>query len=467
MSTVIKFGTDGWRAVIARDYTEDNLKRVALGTARWMVSKGMKSVVVGHDCRFGGSRFANLTASVLAGEGLQVKLAHDFVSTPMISLGVVELKADMGVVITASHNPPEYNGFKLKSAFGGPTLPKDIAEVEAMVPDHASDQNPSLEVLVQEGKIQHVDLEEIYYQKVTENFDLKAMRHSGIKLAYDAMYGAGRRVLPRILPEATLLHCDENPGFMGQAPEPIHRNLTELSHLLADSGQYGAGLANDGDADRIGMYDSRGRFVDSHHLLLLLLIYLVEYKNMRGKVVITFSVTDKMQQLAAQYGLECEVTKIGFKYIAEIMTREDVLVGGEESGGLAVKGHIPERDGIWMGLLLLEFMALTGKSLDQLVDMAYEKVGSFAFDRLDLHVEEAHKQAIIAACKQDTLDPGNILKATAKEDLDGFKYTIPEGWLMFRPSGTEPVLRVYAQGKDEAEVKDIHRRAIQLIEALK
>ncbi len=467
MATTIKFGTDGWRAIIARDYTEENVKRVALGTALWMKGKGMDSVVIGHDCRFGGAMFAEATARVMAGQGIHSYLAQGFVSTPMISLGVVKYDADMGVVITASHNPPEYNGFKLKSAFGGPTLPSDIAAVENSVPDSFDAPYPTFKTVEQEGLLTRVDLEEMYFQHVAAHFDLAAIRSSGIRIAYDGMYGAGQNIVRRLLPGATLLHCDDNPGFHGQAPEPIHRNLEELSQLLAQSGDFGAGLANDGDADRIGMYDSKGRFVDSHHLLLLLLIYLYEYKGLRGKVVITFSVTNKMKELADQYGLETEVTKIGFKYIAEIMTREDVLVGGEESGGLAVKGHIPERDGVWMGLLILEFMARTGKRLDELVELLYEKVGSFFFDRLDLHVEETHKQAVIASCNADTIDPKNTLNVLWKEDLDGYKYFLPDGWLMFRPSGTEPVLRVYAQGRDEAHVKEILDKAGRLVDHLK
>lgn len=466
MATTIKFGTDGWRAIIARDYTEANVGRVALATARWMRSRGMRSVVIGHDCRFGGPMFAEYTARVMAAEGMEVLLAQGITSTPMVSLGVVRHQADIGVVITASHNPPEYNGFKLKSAFGGPTLPADIAEVEAMIPHEGPTGLPTLEEGRQQGRIREVQLEEDYYQAVVDHFDMPVLQANASRLAYDAMYGAGQRIMRRLLPEVNMLHGEHNPGFHGQAPEPIHRNLGELSRLLAASGSFVAGLAHDGDADRIGMYDSRGRFVDSHHLLLLLLIYLYEYKGLRGKVVVTFSVTDKMETLARQYGLDFQVTPIGFKYIAEIMTTEDVLIGGEESGGLAVKGHIPERDGVWMGLLMLEFMARTGKTLDELVEMAYAKVGRFHFDRLDLHVPEARKQAVIRACREDQLDPGNLLQIQRKEDMDGYKYYLPEGWLMFRPSGTEPVLRIYAQGPDEAAVASILDRARGLIDAL-
>lgn len=461
----IRFGTDGWRAIIAKDYTVENVQRISWATGRWMRDKGLNKVVIGHDCRFGGPMFAIETAKVMVSLGIEVWLAEGFVSTPMVSLGVVRLQAGLGIVITASHNPPDYNGFKLKSAFGGPTLPEDIKAVEALIPDAVkaiSDADSSSSL------IHRVDLEQMYLAHVSANFDMAVIRGFGSRLAFDAMYGAGQRIMRAILPNVHMLHGIHNPGFDGRAPEPIHRNLSELSDLLRTTqGRFMAGLANDGDADRIGMYDSTGRFVDSHHLLLILLMYMHEFKGLSGKVVITFSVTDKMVQLAEKYGLPYAVTPIGFKYIAEIMTCEDVLVGGEESGGLAVKGHIPERDGVWIGLLVLEFMALTGKSLEQLVGMVYDRVGRFAFDRWDLHVEEPHKQAVIEACRRSQIDPDNILQIKSSDDLDGFKFIIPEGWLMFRPSGTEPVLRVYAQGANDDEVQNILTRANQLVEHLR
>ena len=291
---------------------------------------------------------------------------------------------------------------------------------------------------------------------VEANFDMDAIRNSGQKIAYDAMYGAGMNAVKRLLPDATLLHCDPNPGFKGQAPEPIHRNLKELSETIKNDPELTCGLANDGDADRIGMYDGDGNFVDSHHLLLLLLWYMHDHKGLRGKVVVTFSVTDKMKKLAKSLGLEVEVTKIGFKYIAEIMINENVLVGGEESGGLAVKGHIPERDGIWMGLLIFEFMAKTGKTLKELIQELYEKVGSFSFDRDDLHIKEEQKQSVINTCKTNPYAAFGDYKVQSVETIDGFKFYLSDTeWVMIRPSGTEPVLRVYAQAPTPKDVRSI------------
>jgi phosphomannomutase len=445
----IKFGTDGWRAIIAQEYTVENVKRVAEGTARWLTQNNKTKVVIGHDCRFGGQLFTETTTRVLGAYGIKVFMPKQFVSTPMVSLGVVKLKADLGVVITASHNPPSYNGFKLKSHFGGPSLPQDIAAVEALIPDvPVNIALPTLSEMHAKGLLEYVDLETMYVNHVEANFDMKTIRKINYKIAYDAMYGAGQSAMMRLLPKSKMvtLHCEYNPGMNGQAPEPIHRNLTKLSSIIKNDDKIKLGIANDGDADRIGMYDEDGNFVDSHHILLLLLLYLKKYKNLTGKVVITFSVTDKMKRMAEKFGLPYEVTKIGFKYIAEIMTQEDVLVGGEESGGLAVKGHIPERDGIWIGLMILEFMAKTGKTLKQLIQEVYDEVGPFASDRDDLHLTEAQKQGIIKACKSGEYHSLGKFKVESTENIDGYKFNLSKDeWVMLRPSGTEPVLRVYAQ----------------------
>ena len=449
----IKFGTDGWRAIIADDYTVANVKRVAEATAKWLISTGGKSVVIGHDCRFAGDLFAETTACVMGTYGIHVHLAQGIVSTPMVSLGVVRLKADAGIVITASHNPHTYNGYKLKSSVGGPMLPAQIEEVESYIEDTFTKELHSMDELLAAGLVTYAPLEDMYVAHAEASFDLDAIKNSNIRLAYDAMYGAGQRALARLLPNAIMLHCDENPGFHGQAPEPIHRNLLELSNLIKSDPTISVGLANDGDADRIGMYDENGNFVDSHHILLMLLVYMYEMKGLRGKVAVTFSVTEKMIDLAKRYNLDYTVTKIGFKYLAEIMAEEDVLVAGEESGGLAVKGHIPERDGIWIGLVILEYMAKSGKTLSTIIQEVYDLVGSFAFDRYDLHVKEETKQAIVAKCKAKGFTQFGEYQVSQYEDIDGWKMTFETGkWIMIRASGTEPVLRVYAQAPTHAEV---------------
>jgi phosphomannomutase len=456
--TKIKFGTDGWRAIIAKEYTTDNVARVSIAVADWLNENNENpSVVIGHDCRFAGEIFAETATKVLASKGILVKLAKGFVSTPMVSLGVVSEKASLGVVITASHNPPSYNGYKLKGDFGGPLLPVDITAVENKIPDSNSvDYNAiSMQDLVAEGKVIYVNLEELYCKHAKANFDLEAIRNSDMNFAYDAMFGAGMNVVKRLLPEATLLHCDDNPGFLGTAPEPIHRNLQEFSDLIKNNA-LDCGLATDGDADRIGLYDSKGNFVDSHHIILLLIHYMVKYKGMKGKVVTAFSCSVKVEQMCKHYGLEQETVQIGFKHIAGKMITEDVMLGGEESGGIAITGHIPERDGIWMGLILFEFMAKSGKSLEDLIAEVYEIVGEFAFERIDLHIDNDTKLRIIEDCKVGKFTQFGKYKVDRIETTDGFKFFFDEDtWLMIRPSGTEPVLRTYAEASTQAKVFDI------------
>lgn len=464
--TKIKFGTDGWRAIIAQDFTVDNVARVAEGSAKWLLAQSKNpEIVLGHDCRFAGELFCDTVAKVMCSMGVKVHLAKGFVSTPMISLGTVELKKDMGIIITASHNPPEYNGFKLKGSFGGPLQPSKVSEIEELIPDRCSVALDKVELATFEsnGALHYVDLETMYVDHVKANFDLDAIRKSGLHLAYDAMYGAGQNVLKRILPDMTFLHCDYNPSFKGQAPEPIHKNLTEFSNLIKN-GNFASGLVTDGDADRLGFYDSKGNFVDSHHIILLLIHYLHKYKGLNGKVCTAFSTTPKVEKLCKHYGLEMQTVKIGFKYIAEIMIQEDVLLGGEESGGIAIKGHIPERDGIWMGLTLWEFMAKSGKTLNDLIEEVYAIVGRFSFERNDLHIKEEIKQRVLENCKSGAYTSFGKYKVSRVEDLDGYKYFFENGdWLMIRASGTEPVLRTYAESDSKDAAFDILNTAKSIL----
>lgn len=454
----IKFGTDGWRAIIADTYTVENVCRVAQATAEWLKSKSNSpSLVLGYDCRFGGYMFAEAVIDVMAKNNVKVYFDKNFVSTPMVSLATNKLNATAGVILTASHNPPSYNGYKLKSNFGGPTIPKEIQEVEDKVPNSAVERKIfCFNELEKQGLLELHNFEDMYFNHVVANFDMETIRNSKFTIAYDAMYGAGQRILPRLLPNAKTLHCEYNPSFMGQAPEPIHKNLLEFSELIAKDNSIAIGLANDGDADRIGLYNKEGHFIDAHHIILLLIHILHKHKGMKGKVVIAFSVSPKIKKMCNVYGLEVQVTEIGFKHIAEIMVKEDVLVGGEESGGIAVKGHIPERDGIWDGLVILEHMAKSGKSLEELIDEVYDVVGPFSYNRNDLHLAEEKKQEIIKNCKEGEYTSFGKFAIEEVETIDGFKYHLGNDRnVMIRPSGTEPVLRVYAEAETPEMVEEI------------
>ncbi|MBS3913141.1 MAG: phosphoglucomutase/phosphomannomutase family protein [Bacteroidetes bacterium] len=445
----IKFGTDGWREIIADNFTNANVRRIAQATADYLNKSDLpKRCIVGYDCRFGGAMFAAETASILAENGIQVLLSNGFVSTPMVSLAAKKENAGLGIIITASHNPATYNGYKIKAHYGGPATPAAIEEVENFIPDieiKPADFNHHLK----QGNIQIMDIETMYLNHVEENFDMDALRKMAPHLVYDAMFGAGQNVVKKLLPGAHLLHADYNPGFQNRAPEPILKNLPEITEIIRSNNQFYCGLATDGDADRIGFFDENGSFVDSHNLILLLMEYLTTFKGLSGKIVKSFSVSDRVNKLCEIKGLESITTKIGFKYICEYMVTDDVLIGAEESGGIAIKGHIPERDGVWMGLVILEYMAKTGKSVSQLLKEIYEKTGSFAVERYDLHLTEKLKSEIIQNCMNRTYATFGNYKVESMEDTDGFKFRLGDGnWVMIRPSGTEPVLRVYAESEN-------------------
>lgn len=462
--TKIKFGTDGWRAIIAQEYTTDNVARVAYATAKWIKNNtDNHKIVIGHDCRFGGELFTRVCISVFLSEGIEVLTSKGFVSTPMVSLSTLIHKGYAGIVITASHNPPSYNGYKIKAHYGGPAIQDEIDAVEALIPDTYAYTTLTADEISNYKGVTFIDMEQEYLDHVRANFDIDGIINSGIKLGYDAMYGAGQNVVRRLFPDATLLHAEDNPSFMGQAPEPIARNLQPFAELIKNS-DIACGLATDGDADRIGLFNDKGEFVDSHHIILLLIRYLVEYKGVKGNVYTSFSCTSKIKDLCDQYGIENHVTKIGFKYICKEMIENESLLGGEESGGIAVSTHIPERDGIWMGLIIWEYMAKTGKSLDELIQELYDMIGSFAMDRYDLRMAEEKKLAIIEKCKVAGYKGFGEYTVNGTETVDGYKFILSDdSWVMIRPSGTEPLLRVYAQAptaKDTIAILDATKATI-------
>lgn len=454
----IKFGTDGWRAIIGKDFTVSNVERVAQATASWLLQNYKSpSIALGHDCRFAGELFVETVAKVMCYNGVKVFMAKGFISTPMISLGTVKLKTNLGIIITASHNPPSYNGFKLKGSYGGPLLPAMIEQIEKAIPEKLEYDSDKIQLASYDKQLlEYIDLETMYCEHVERNFDLTSIRKAGLKLAYDAMYGAGQNVIKRILPNATLLHCEYNPSFGNIPPEPILKNLNEFYSLIKVARDIDCGLVTDGDADRLGLFDGEGNFIDSHHIILLLIHYLHKYKKLNGKICVAFSATQKIEKLCKVYQLPLTISKIGFKYICDVMLQEDVLVGGEESGGIAIKGHIPERDGIWVGLTIWEFMVKTGKSIKELIQEVYDIVGPFAFERSDLHIKEEVKKRIIENCEKGRYNSFKQYKVVKIDDLDGYKFHFENGdWMMVRASGTEPVLRIYAESSTQQEALNI------------
>ncbi len=470
----IYFGTDGWRAVISDTFTFHNLQLVtqaiadAVASETWNHSAGQETksdarkMVVGFDTRFLSDRYAKEVARVLAANGFTVYLAQADAPTPAISYNVYHLGAIGGVMITASHNAPRYNGVKLKSAYGGSALPEQCREVEVFLFDNETrGRGPNLmefEKAVESKLIRRFNPILDYGEHLRELIDFDVIADGKLRIVVDSMYGSGRGVIRGLLQgtgcEVQEIRGEMNPGFGGVHPEPIARYLGALAGAVSN-GLGDFGLATDGDADRIGAMDERGNFVDPHKIMTLSLRYLVEKRGWTGSVVRTVSTTRMIDRLAARYGLTVHETPVGFNYIADYMMKEDVLIGGEESGGISFKGHIPEGDGILMGLLLTEIVAESKTSLYELIQNLLEDVGPAYYERTDLRMRHPVSKNQMTQILQDEA-PAQIGGEAVVEisNRDGVKYILADdSWLLIRPSGTEPVLRLYAEGRSQAMVK--------------
>ncbi len=470
----IHFGTDGWRAVISDTFTFTNLRLVAQAIAdavsseTWINGTKLatppdpKKMVVGFDTRFLSDRYASEAARVLAANGFTVFLSQADAPTPAISYAVRDLNAIGGIMITASHNAPRYNGVKLKSAGANSASPEQCRRVEVYLNDNEErGRGPNLMEFDQAKtrnlitRFNPIPAYNDHLRKLI-NFDIIADRPQ--RIVVDSMFGAGRGIIRGILQgtgcEVAEIRGELNPGFGGIHPEPIAKYLVALSGAIG-TGQGNYGVATDGDADRTGAMDERGNFVDPHKIMALALRYLVEKRGWKGSVVRTVSTTRMIDRLAERYGLTVHETPVGFNHIADYMLKEDVLIGGEESGGISFKGHIPEGDGIILGLLLLEIVASAGTTLYELVDNLLKDVGPAFYERKDLRLKyPVAKEKMAARLEQEA--PGKIGGEQVRQvyTLDGVKYLMADdSWLLIRPSGTEPVLRVYAEGRTTEMVK--------------
>ncbi len=457
----IKFGTDGWRAVISDTFTFANLQLVAQAIADYVLDEaetGAPEVIVGFDTRFLSDRYATEVARVLAGNGIVAWLTRADAPTPSISYNVVHKKAAAGVMITASHNAPRYNGLKLKAVYGGSISEQQGERVERFL-EHNQEQarGPNMidyQRALDRELIRRFDPAWAYYEHLGQLLDVDVISGGELRVVADPMYGSGRGCLREFL-SRTRTHLREirgemNPGFGGIHPEPIARYLTALVAAV-QSDQADVGLATDGDADRIGAVDAQGNFVDPHHIFALALRYLVEKRGWAGTVVKTVSTTMMVDRLAAEYNLPLCETPVGFNHIADLMLTEDVLIGGEESGGLSIKGHIPEGDGILMGLLLLEIMAEADAPLHELVTDLQATVGPACYTRSDLRLQHpVAKHEMVRRLTDGAPSHLNGQPINEVDTRDGVKYRLDDdSWLLIRPSGTEPVLRVYAEGPDK------------------
>lgn len=470
----IHFGTDGWRAVISDTFTYGNLRMVAQAIADAVASDHWdksgnggpvpdpSKIVVGFDTRFLSDRYAVEVARVLSANGFTVLLAQSDAPTPAISYSVMHNHAIAGVMITASHNAPRYNGVKLKAAFGGSALPEQCRRVEVYINDNEQRaRGPNLmefEKARELTLIQKFNPLPVYFDHLRTLIDTDIIADEPQRLVVDSMYGSGRGVIKAFLQgtgcEVAEIRGEMNPGFGGVHPEPIAKYLGPLASAIS-SGVGNFGLCTDGDADRIGAMDERGNFVDPHKIMALALKYLVEKRGMGGSIVRTVSTTRMIDRLAKRYDLPVRETPVGFNHIADYMMSEDVLIGGEESGGISFKGHIPEGDGPAMGLLLVEMIAAAKKTLYEMVCDLLEEVGPAFYERKDLRLSRPVAKAEMTdfLTKQAPAEIGGE-KVFEIGNQDGVKYILADdSWLLIRPSGTEPVLRVYAEGRSQEMVK--------------
>lgn len=455
----IKFGTDGWRAIIAKDYTIDNVAKLTLANALWLTRKYKNPVaVVGYDCRFGGEMFMEATAKILASKGIRVFVSEKFVTTPMVSLGIVKLKAHCGIIITASHNSSEYNGYKLRGEHGGPMFDKDLKDVENLISNEVEIDLELLNwnYLLEQGLINYIDLESIYLKEIRDTIDVQKISNSGLNLAFDAMFGSSQNFIRKLLPKTQMLHCEVNPSFRGIRPEPTRKNLHELIELVWNKKDIDCSFAVDGDGDRLAVIDKEAGYYDANHLLLMLIHYLAGYKQLTGKVVVSFSTTGKIEKIGRHYGLEIVRTHVGFTDASKIMTEEEVLLAGEESGGISVGGTIPERDGIRAGLLFWQWIAESGKSFSQLYGEVISITGPFAFERANIELNRNARNKILEKCSNGTFSHFGRFVVERFEVFDGFKFFFSDNeWLMIRSSGTEPIIRLYAEALTEETAQEI------------
>jgi alpha-D-glucose phosphate-specific phosphoglucomutase len=457
---MIRFGTDGWRAVIADGFTFANLRLIAQAVAEWVNQQHTgdqpPEVVIGYDTRFLSDRFAAEAARVMAGNGIVAWLTRTDSPTPAISYNVKQKGANAGIVITASHNPPRYNGFKLKANYGGSATAEECALVEKELERmESTGRGPNLmdyQQAVDKGLIRNFDPSWMYYQHLSTLVDLDKISAAEMSIVADAMWGAGRGAFTSILSRSRC-HVSEirgalNPGFGGIHPEPIARYLNDLVAAVQRT-QADVGLATDGDADRIGAVDARGNFIDPHTVFALVLRHLVESKGQRGAVVKTVSTTLMIDTLCDKYGLELHETPVGFNYIADLMMKKDILMGGEESGGISVRGHIPEGDGILMGLMLLEVMAEHRVPLHDIVADLQAKFGPTHYDRIDVRLsQQVPKQQMVQRLIETAPQQVEGETIARVDTLDGAKFYLADhSWLLIRPSGTEPMLRIYSEAR--------------------
>lgn len=462
MQPPIKFGTDGWRGIIAEDFTFANVRICAQGVADYLRDRGISSqgLQVGYDTRFASEDFAVAVAEVAAANGIRVSLNPRPAPTPVISYAIVAREAAGGVIITASHNPGAWNGFKYKPEYGGSASPEVIADLEGHI--HRISGGGDVKRLplaegLEQGLIQYYDPAPAYLSHIAELVDIERIRQAGFKIAVDSMFGSGsgyfRELLTGGSTEVVEINDERNPIFPGIRPEPIAQNLTKLSETIRETGS-DIGLATDGDADRIGILDENGVFITPLQTFALLALYLLETRKETGAIIKSITATDMVYRLGEIFSVPVHEMPVGFKHIGPKMIAENALIGGEESGGFGFRGHIPERDGILSALYLLDFMVTMNKKPSELMKYLYDKVGPHHYERIDLDFPPNKRESIVQRLGEARPDHIDDTAVADCDTIDGFRYRLSDGsWLLIRLSGTEPLLRIYAESNSIDHVR--------------
>ncbi len=460
----IVFGTDGWRAIIAEDFTFANVRVCAQAVCDYLrdIGQASRGLVVGYDTRFASEHFASAVAEVAAGNGVPVYLCDGSEPTPVVSYSVLDKKAGGGVVITASHNPALYNGFKYKPEYAGSAAPEVVSELEKRIAEiqvSGTIRRTAISDAARTGTVQYFDAKPAYDAQIGRLVDLQAIRDAGLSIVADAMYGAGSGYFQRLLAGGRTrvvgIRQERNPAFPGINPEPITPNLAQLAQAVRDLGA-DVGLATDGDSDRIGVMDETGTFINQHQVYALLLLYLLEVRGQRGPAVRSVTTTVMADKLGQLYGIPVYETAVGFKYIGPKMMETDALMGGEESGGFGFRGHIPERDAVLAGLYLLDLVVKLGRPLSGVLRYLQEKVGTYYYSRVDVHYKPEEREAILKRVSEAR--PAQIAgsKVVGLNSIDGYKFLLEDGsWLLIRFSGTEPLLRIYTETTSQERVARI------------
>jgi phosphoglucomutase len=460
----IKFGTSGWRGVIADDFTFHRVRVVTQAIADHITAQGLKDkgVVVGYDTRFLSERFAAEAVKVFAANGIHSYLSNRDVPTPAVAFDIIRRKAAGGINFTASHNPPEYNGLKFSPAWGGPALPETTKDIEtranALIEKNTIVVMPIAEAK-QKGLVEDADLRKAYLDDVRKKIDFEPIKKAKLKIAIDLLFGTGRDYLDSALKDAgcavTVVHGHRDVLFGGRSPEPSEENLAELSAVMK-KGRFDIGLAVDGDADRFGVMDPDGTYINPNQVLALVLDYLCRTRGWKGGAARSIATSHLIDAVAKKHSIEVYETGVGFKFIGDLLVQGKIIFGGEESAGMTIKDHVPEKDGILACLLVAEMVSSERKSLKDMLRRLYKEVGTVLNDRIDIRLTEANRKAVGERLSQPVSELGGLRVKGKKTTADGTKYMLEDdSWVLMRASGTEPVVRVYVEAGSEEKIKEL------------